>query len=277
MCLIIVKEEGQSLASKAMLSKVWEKNPHGAGIIYKKNDTSKYKMIKGMMTLKDLMRVIDELNLTDKDFIAYHLRWATSGDVDQKTTHPFVVHDDAKYVNALSVEEGEKSMFVMHNGVIHDLNDKQAKESDTQRFIMEYISQLSVRNIFHCQVTKALIEKFIDGSRLLITHPMHGRIKYGDWHEHEGFSISKPYSQATPFKAKPYQRSAFSNSFSQFSFWDDEKLIDTRVSEIEPVTSAMVGSEEWCDWCGQNTQSEYNSVWGGYICQFCNDTNRFTQ
>lgn len=259
MCLIIVKEEGKELVSKQMISEVWIDNPHGAGIIYKRKDNSTFRMIKGIMEEDKLHEVIKDLKLCKNDFIAYHLRWATSGNIDQYNTHPFIVHEDAGKVTALQAISTEKTLFVMHNGVIYDLNDKKAKKSDTVRFISEYLSQLNVRDLFHNEAIQAMIEKFIDGSRLLLAHSAYGVKMYGEWHEHEEYLISKDYCDAT-------KSTNFSTPISNdwWSAWDSKQDRNQAFgSQIE---------WDWCDGCGQICDEvTYDAEFDGYVCQECKE------
>lgn len=255
MCLIIIKNKNQELVPTQMLSEVWERNSDGAGIIYKRHDSNNYQMVKGLMTLAGLEDMIASLKLTKKDFIAYHLRYATSGKIDQAATHPFVIHEDAKHVNALSVNDSSKTMFVMHNGVIHDLNDSD-KESDTQRFIMDYLAKLPAKSLYKDNVIKSLVEKFIDGSRLLITHGVHGAIIYGDWHTHQGYLISKPYYQATVSKKK---------KGNQFEFtWTPPYLEKESDDDFD-----WVDKQDQCEFCGRERESVYNYETGSYLCTSC--------
>lgn len=265
MCLIIIKEETQDLVSQKILNEVWERNSDGAGIIYKKKGTQTFKMIKGLMTKKDLHKTVEMLSLTKDDFIAYHLRYATSGGVSKQTTHPFVVHNDANYVNALQVGNGLKSTFLMHNGIISDLNDKKSETSDTQRFVIEYLSQIDIEKLFNCKITKSLLEKFIDGSRLLLTHPKHGFITYGEWSEYEGYAISKPYQQATVQKRSLSQKydlmypyNATQPNLFQGSYSKKDKEID-------------YSTHDYCQYCGHYRDTKYIA---NYQCNICNSCAR---
>jgi predicted glutamine amidotransferase len=258
MCLIIVKENGKELVPNKMISEVWIDNPHGAGIIFKRANSKRYQMIKGLMSEEELNQTIKKLSLSKNDFIAYHLRWATSGNLDAANTHPFIVHQDVGRVSAVKAESTDKTMFVMHNGVIHDLNDKKAKHSDTIRFVSEYMSDLSMNDLFKNATVKSLIEKFIDGSRLFIANNRHGHTMYGNWHEHEGYLISKPYKDAT--KSSHYKNDLWHNEFkSSFN--------NSFVSSQESLFQQEV---EWCDCCGQTKDSvKYNSNWNCYVCSEC--------
>lgn len=284
MCLIIIKEVGKELVSKKMISEVWEKNPHGAGLIYKKKNGSSYKMIKGLMTEEDLISTVKSLNLTKDDWIAYHLRWATSGDIDQKTTHPFVVHNDKDVINTLSVERSDKTVMVMHNGVIYDLNDKTAKESDTQRLISEYLSKIAYKELLYNDAVKSLIEKFIDGSRLLIVHGREGHVTYGKWHEHEGYMISKPYKDATVQKFKKtnrnnqrflgFQSSSLSRTTTQFDYLFDieDENEDPNQLDIFPTSSvedSMKLSEDFCNYCGMFRALVHVPAYNSEVCSQC--------
>ena len=263
MCLIIIKENGKKLVSNQMISEVWLDNPHGAGIIYKRNGSDIYQMIKGLMTEDDLHDTISKLKLGKKDFIAYHLRWATSGKLDAANTHPFIVHEDVGTVSSLEVHNTKKTMFVMHNGVIYDLNDKKAKYSDTIRFISEYLSKIPMHDLFKSPTIKALIEKFIDGSRLFLAHSRYGHTLYGTWHEHEGYLISKPYKEATKSSCY-YTDETYWWSYpkkaehqGQMQMWD---LPEGKESD----------NDSFCDCCGYTTDVvEYDDDWGVELCNKC--------
>lgn len=259
MCLIIVKKEGKSLVSKQMIEEVWYDNPHGAGLIYRRAGTSTFKMVKGLMFEDDLHNEIKRLQLTDKDFIAYHLRWATSGEIDEYNTHPFVVHQDAGRVKALRVEgNSDKTMFVMHNGVIYDLNDKKAKVSDTIRFVSEYLSNIKTHDIFKNIAMKSMIEKFIDGSRLLITHNSYGYVTYGDWHEHDGYLLSKEYTQAT----KSTNGIQIGHN-KYWNYWENQSVSGKNLNQI---------GLEFCDYCGSCDKKEnikFVHEYNAHMCKEC--------
>jgi hypothetical protein len=258
MCLIIIKENNKPLVSHDMIQEVWIDNPHGAGIIFKREGSDNYQMIKGMMSEIELHQTIKQLKLSEKDFIAYHLRWATSGEIDAKTTHPFIVHEEVGRVEALSAHNSKKTLYVMHNGVIRDLNDKEAKVSDTVRFASEYLSDIPAYNLFNSKVTKQLIEKFIDGSRLFLAHSNYGHILYGDWHEHGDYIISKPYKEATKSSQyKNWNYNSWSRNTNQLTFdwWKQDKN--------------NKGKQDWCDWCGQYDNVKFTSAYNGHVCKSC--------
>tara|TARA_R100000900_G_scaffold90455_1_gene70220 strand:- start:254 stop:1078 length:825 start_codon:yes stop_codon:yes gene_type:complete len=268
MCLIILKDNNVDLVPKETIAEVWIDNPHGAGIIFKRHKSDNYQMVKGLMTEQSLHDMIDKLKLSDADFVAYHLRWATSGKLDAANTHPFIVHEDVGEVSALTAHNSMKTLFIMHNGVIHDLNDKKAEHSDTIRFISEYLSDVPMYDLFHNEAIQAFIEKFIDGSRLFIAHSKYGHKLFGEWHEHGNYTISKEYSQATKssqyVKPKSYYGKDLYNwdmpyetNYNQISFWDE-------------LEDKKKDSYEWCDGCGAcNETVKYNRDFSCYICSHC--------
>lgn len=264
MCLIIIKNENKPLVNHEMIEEVWIDNPHGAGIVFKRHNSDTYQMLKGLMSELELHQAIKQLKLSEKDFIAYHLRWATSGEIDAATTHPFIVHEDIGQVNALSAHNSKKTMYLMHNGVIHDLNDKKAKFSDTQRFVSEYVSKLPLYDVFKNPAIKSMVEKFIDGSRLFLAHAKYGHILYGDWHEHGEYLISKPYKDAT--KSTYYNKFNSSNSNSnQSALWNDW---DFSFEKQEPPKQ-ITDDADWCDWCGRYETSKYINQYNGHVCSSC--------
>jgi predicted glutamine amidotransferase len=264
MCLIILKEEGQPLVPNTMINEVWIDNPHGAGIIFKRNGKPSYQMVKGLMDEEQLYDTISKLKLTENDFIAYHLRWATSGEIDQKTTHPFIVHEDVGVVDSLTAHNSDKTLYVMHNGVIYDLNDKKAKKSDTVRFVSEYLSQVHMDDIFHNEAIIQMIEKFIDGSRLFLAHSKYGRITYGEWHMHNGYQISKAYEQATKSSQAPKL-----NKYSKYGQGTFDWDWDAAYTQNDSL-SYNVEDDLWCDWCGRYDNSVVKeNVYNGNVCKTC--------
>jgi hypothetical protein len=265
MCLIISKEEGQDLVNNTMLEEIWDKNPHGAGIVFRKKGSSRFKMRKGYMTLQDLKNAIRSYGLTSEDYIAYHFRYATSGDTDKRGTHPFVVHEDAKAVSATRVTATDKTTFVFHNGVIYDLNDRKSNVSDTQRFVNHYLTEISTEDLFNNPVIQELIEKFIDGSRLLLINNKFGVKFYGSWHKHEDYLISKDYDEATGKDAiKNHFGSAWENESHDY-YWDDWNDWD----ESDTYTSEVATELEFCDYCCKSEKSKYVQRHEAYLCNEC--------
>ena len=265
MCLIILKNEGTELVPQDMLDEVWEKNPDGAGFIYKKANTREYCMIKGLMTMDALNEAIKKVGLGKDDFIAYHMRIATSGEIDKRGTHPFVIHNDMNISQVLRVHSTDNTMMVMHNGVIHDLNQPNAKYSDTQRFVTEYLTQISPEDLFNNDIIKALVEKFIDGSRLLLTSNKYGRILYGGWHTHGDYFISKPYHKAT------YPKNKQATLDDWWNYPEDNTMYDWNDS-FEVVEGDTFPEYEYCDYCGQLHHEDnlrYLDDFEATVCHTC--------
>ena len=267
MCLIVIKEEGQELVNNKMLKEIWDKNPHGAGIVYRKKGSKRFKMRKGYMTLNCLKNALNSYNINKGDFLAYHFRYATSGDTDKRGTHPFVVHEDAKMVSATKVTATDKTTFVFHNGVIYDLNDYKSNVSDTQRFVNEYLPEIPLNDLFNNSVIQELIEKFIDNSRLLLINNVHGVKLYGSWHDYEGYLISKNYEEAT---GKNAIKNHFGNAWEYEDWdnghaWDDDYVWDNEWEDEDSVLDKI----QFCDYCGRSRESDYNSTYHSYVCKGC--------
>ena len=65
---------------------------------------------------------------------AAHFRMRTHGDVDLENTHPYEVFG--------FTEEHEMPMMLMHNGILHTGNGKDASKSDTWHYIRDYLHKL---------------------------------------------------------------------------------------------------------------------------------------
>ena len=139
MCIIVAKNKGVKLPSRATLRECFKNNKDGAGLMYVKN--GKVIIDKGFMTFEDLNRKIKSLkrefksDLTNKA-IVFHFRIGTHGQNDKATTHPFPISNKFEDLRATHFET---DIAMAHNGIRSAYNYDKIL-SDTQSFIKDYVS-----------------------------------------------------------------------------------------------------------------------------------------
>lgn len=139
MCIIVAKEKGVALPTKATLRTCFEHNKDGSGLMYVKDE--KVIIEKGLMTFEDFWHKIKELkktfnsDLTDKA-IVIHFRIGTHGENDGATTHPFAISGNDSDLRATYFET---DIAMAHNGIIRDFNYDKIL-SDTQSFVKDFVS-----------------------------------------------------------------------------------------------------------------------------------------
>ena len=115
MCVICYKNYNQKLPSKNLIVDMWNKNPDGAGIMWKQSHNSPVEFKKGFMNLNDFLAFLDKNNAKlSCSEVAMHFRITTHGGTSAGNTHPFVCDKgvDSHQLN------GKMSVVIMHNGVL---------------------------------------------------------------------------------------------------------------------------------------------------------------
>lgn len=130
MCIITIKDKGVKLPDENILKTMFDNNPDGAGFMYAKG--GKVVIKKGFMTYESLKAELDKIcNITDISLVL-HFRIATSGKIDEGTTHPFPIEKKKKLLKKLNCET---DIGVVHNGIIPIKTNKNM--SDTMQYIAE--------------------------------------------------------------------------------------------------------------------------------------------
>jgi hypothetical protein len=246
------------MPTEKFISEVWERNPHGGGLLYQRAGSNTILMEKGFMKLDEYLKHIESLDIKEDDYLALHLRWATSGKTNKITSHPFVVHRQKEVRNILSCES-DKHLFMMHNGQIIDL-DNSKKISDTQRFARDYMTKIAAHDLYNNEIIQELIEKFIDGSRLLFAHGQYGFLRLGEWVDGDnGLILSKKF---TP-RSKPNKTWHIPQSYSYYqrSLWEE----NDRAAEYGYYR---------CDYCNHyHAEGDvlFSNDYNCFVCHTCND------
>jgi len=201
MCVIIIKPIGKDI-DEDILERCWQGNPHGSGFMYA--DGGKLTVVKGMMILDDFLIEYNKHNGISKNLII-HFRFATSGKINAKQTHPFWIFD-------------EKLAFA-HYGHIGNIIDIQS-ESDTIVFNKNILSKLPV-DFLKSEPIVELIGAYI-GSSLLVFMDNNGEI-----------TMLGDTSRTTYIEDTWYSNADWMGSVSQEEYNDGEDYVSDPVSDPE--------------------------------------------
>lgn len=183
MCVIAIKKQGYKL-NEEYVRNCFSNNDDGAGFMFALG--KKVFIEKGFFKVEDMLARLEELdNLVDLESknLVMHFRIATSGNVDGATTHPFPI---SKKLKDLQKENVVCKSGIVHNGIISKYRNE-VKMSDTQRFILNDVSRLFLKNN-----QKRLKKEFNGNGKFCILKADGSFQTYGDFIEveNEGYIFS---------------------------------------------------------------------------------------
>ena len=229
MCVILVKERGIELPTKDVLESCWKRNPDGAGFMF--NDCDKVVIMKGFMTFEEFylrLQTANEFYHLKEKGLVIHFRIATSGLKDKGNCHPYPISNDN-----LDLRESfiTTELGIAHNGIIRDYNGKDKILNDTQLFIKNDLFELNSldKKFYKNVIFQSMIERLIDGSRLVFLNKKGDIIKLGNWF-HNGnyyFSNLNHVSKNTlNINKKPF---VFDNDLKYFDEENNDFVINDEV------------------------------------------------
>ena len=109
MCVISVSLYGTKFSERD-LKKMWESNPHGAGVAW--IEKGRVKVVKGLMRFDDLMEVYESI---PEVMHAIHFRLRSAGEILPQLTHPFRVD----IIDMQKLKYTAKAVL-FHNGTVAD-------------------------------------------------------------------------------------------------------------------------------------------------------------
>jgi predicted glutamine amidotransferase len=151
MCVIIYKPAKKDILLEN-LKKCWIANPHGAGVMFASNNTF-LRIIKGLMTFENFLRVYNENNLIEKE-VVIHFRLASSGEISPGLTHPFWVFPDG---------EMKHDLAFVHNGHLCDYDTGGISQSDTTVFRDKILAKLP-HNFLQNDAIVELLDSYLNNS-----------------------------------------------------------------------------------------------------------------
>jgi len=138
MCIICVSKSGIRQPDEATITRMFHRNPHGAGYMYARD--GKVVIRKGFMNLEDYLAAVSAEEFTAADSVVYHFRISTQAGINPEMTHPFPLTNHRKALTALDVV---CPIGIAHNGTIRLTSDPDNKRySDTALFIASYMTKL---------------------------------------------------------------------------------------------------------------------------------------
>ncbi len=118
MCVIVYKGlNKKKLPSEAIVEACWLHNPHGAGVMWRWENSKETSFVKGFTDLPQLQDWLDRSRKVLEDNrceVAIHFRITTHGGTSAGNTHPFIVARNADP----HLLEGKAKYVLMHNGVM---------------------------------------------------------------------------------------------------------------------------------------------------------------
>lgn len=175
MCMIVFKGAGVELPKEEHLRESASRNKDGIGIAYLKVGINEVRIKKDFKDVDVLISWLKD-NITKEDICIVHFRLATHGLVDEGNRHPFPI---TKNKELLRKTELICQMAVAHNGVISQYEHK--KFSDTQKFVLDILSEESVKNNLDNPGIQKLISNFIGLDRLVILLANGTGYRWGEW------------------------------------------------------------------------------------------------
>lgn len=243
MCVIASKPMGINMPNEATISKMWEKNPDGAGFMY----TVKKRVYieKGFMNVKELLNAlaglekrIKKLDTTLKDIpVVLHFRITTHGGTSAENTHPFPITDERTLLTALELSS---NVAFAHNGIIDTVN-AYANLSDTQVYASDIMYPLyKYDKMFYKNIhMQELMENTINGSRLVFLD-REGTLTYvGSWQEVDGIKYSNLHHTYTPsfnYRSYSYLEGGYASPYAPMSTKEKNGLINRNYNECDACT-----------------------------------------
>lgn len=186
MCLIISKLRDVILPKAEYLKNGVENNSDGIGVAYWKNGGNEVTIKKDFRNINKLIKWIPK-NITKKDALIIHFRNATNGLADKGNRHPFPLTKNWKLLRKTNLT---CKIAVAHNGVIFEYSINKAKYSDTQKFVMDILSDDKIKNNLSNRAIRKLIENFISNDRLAFLDNSGKITLFGEFEKHKNIFYS---------------------------------------------------------------------------------------
>lgn len=249
MCVISLSRAGETVPTINQFQQMWDKNPHGAGIIVDDGEGEVY-YIKGLMTFENFMkeynRLAVEYNLT-KAACAFHFRIKTTGNTDAPTTHPFVL--SPRYQDLRQLEYKGRTPVMMHNGTVPRFGGwLDALSSDTQDYAATIGYSLLRRNRKGAKPSKTALkaaDAVIGGSRLVVFYGDAEPVTLGDWKTVEGLCTSndlwpkREYASTAMATYKKPEADAFGMYTDTYPMVGREWIRYSNKKEMERLTYSL--------------------------------------
>ena len=268
MCVILVKERGIELPTKDVLESCWKRNPDGAGFMF--NDCNKVVIMKGFMTFEEFylrLQTANEFYHLKEKGLVIHFRIATSGLKDKGNCHPYpITNDNLDLRKSFIVTD----LGIAHNGIIRNYNGKDKVLNDTQLFIKNDLFELNSldKKFYKNSIFQSMIERLIDGSRLVFLNEKGEIIKLGNWFQDGNYYFSNLNHISKKFLNINKKPQIFDNDLKYFDEENEEFTINDEVVDkdyFDLFIDALDRLENGDSVYSEDYFQEYNSFNGKYF------------
>lgn len=185
MCLIVSKNKGVALPKEECLENAAQNNPDGIGIALHKEGSNEIIIKKDFTGIYTFLGWLHN-NVSINDSVIIHFRVATSGLKDEGNRHPFPITKNKELLRETNLV---CQSAVAHNGVLIAY-DKHVTYSDTQKFILDILSDDEIKNNLANPVIQKLLNNFLSHDRLAIMLSDGTQILLGEFNVNDGISYS---------------------------------------------------------------------------------------
>ena len=234
MCVIVSKGMGVALPKDEYLRNAADNNKDGIGAALHKAGTNEVIIKKDFLNVEALLTWL-HLVVVPEDSLIIHFRIATSGLVDEGNRHPFPITKNKELLRETNLV---CQSAVAHNGVLTDYG-KHATYSDSQKFILDILSDDAIKNNLTNPTILKLINSFLSRDRLCIMLATGQQILLGDFHEDE--------------KVK-YSNLSYKTSYKRVYRGTTENVYNYK--HTVPV---VTGKQDWCEGC-KKTQPDVRKM-----------------
>lgn len=267
MCVILVKERGIELPTKDVLESCWKRNPDGAGFMF--NDCNKVVIMKGFMTFEEFylrLQTANEFYHLKEKGLVIHFRIATSGLKDKGNCHPYPISNDNLDLRKSFILT---DLGIAHNGIIRSYNGKDKVLNDTQLFIKNDLFELNSleKKFYKNTIFQSMIERLIDGSRLVFLNKKGEIIKLGNWFQDGNYYFSNLNHVSKRFLNINKRPQIFDNDLKYFDEENEEFTINDEVVDkdyFDLFIDALDRLENGDSVYSEDYFQEYNSFNGKY-------------
>lgn len=267
MCVILVKERGIELPTKDVLESCWKRNPDGAGFMF--NDCDKVVIMKGFMTFEEFylrLQTANEFYHLKEKGLVIHFRIATSGLKDKGNCHPYPISNDNLDLRKSFITT---ELGIAHNGIIRSYNGKDKILNDTQLFIKNDLFELNSldKKFYKNVIFQSMIERLIDGSRLVFLNEKGEIIKLGNWFRDGNYyfsNLNHVSKNALNINKKPM---LFDNDLKYFDEENNDFVINDEVVDkdyFDLFIDTLDRLENGDSVYSEDYFQEYNSFNGKY-------------
>ena len=207
MCIICAKPAGVKLPDEATISRMFNHNRDGAGIMYTCN--GKVKIVKGLMTQAEVFSALESIGKkidTIKEAMVLHFRIGTAGGNIPANTHPYPITDSLPLLQKL---ETITDVGVAHNGII-DITPRQKNINDTMEYIMSQLAPLkrAVPKFYENKDLMLMVKNAISSKMAFLTSD---RFIYtiGDFIEEDGLLYSNSSYMSYDYRNYSYKYSKY--------------------------------------------------------------------